>query len=165
MSSLVYCTCTVRSLETQYLIRFLSKHIFLEFNNIYYCVEHNGAWCSNIYFFLFFFSFTLYPACSRVDRGSLVIRHSAPNFPLNSGGVMEFNASLYLGSEDDCFSFQLNTKRINICKLTIYLNIKGQSAALSSATLHTIPRKFGWKLRELLTLGPLCPPCYIQGVT
>ena len=33
------------------------------------------------------FNFTLYTACSRIGRGSLVLRHSAPHFPLNSGGI------------------------------------------------------------------------------
>ena len=32
-------------------------------------------------------SFTLYPAHGRVGRGNLVLRHSVPNFPMNSGGI------------------------------------------------------------------------------
>ena len=38
-------------------------------------------------FFSFFFSFTLYSACRKVDRKSSVLRHFAPYFPLNSGGT------------------------------------------------------------------------------
>ena len=36
---------------------------------------------------IIFFSFTLYPACSRVDRGNQVLRQSADHFPQNSGGI------------------------------------------------------------------------------
>ena len=35
----------------------------------------------------FFFSVTLYWAHNRISRGNLVLRHSVPNFPLNSGGI------------------------------------------------------------------------------
>ena len=33
------------------------------------------------------YSFTLYPAHSRIGRGDLVLRHSGPHFPLNSGDL------------------------------------------------------------------------------
>ena len=46
------------------------------------------------------FSFTLYPAHSRVGRENLVLRHLVPHFLPNSGGiafrVAELNAALNL---------------------------------------------------------------------
>ena len=44
--------------------------------------------------FIYFFNFTLYPACNRVGRGSLMLRHSAPHFPANSGGFAYSEAEL-----------------------------------------------------------------------
>ena len=45
-----------------------------------------------------FVTFTLYPAYSRVDRGKLVLRHSVPHLPPNSGSiaclVAELNVTL-----------------------------------------------------------------------
>ena len=32
-------------------------------------------------------SFTLYPAHSRIGRGTIVLRHSVPHSPPNSGGI------------------------------------------------------------------------------
>ena len=56
------------------------------------------SWAIRVDFF--FISFTLYPAHSRVDWGNLVLRHSVPHFPPNSGGiacwVAELNAALCL---------------------------------------------------------------------
>ena len=47
-----------------------------------------------------FFSFTLYPACIRVGRGTLVLRHSTIHFPPNYGGILrgvtKLNAELFL---------------------------------------------------------------------
>ena len=41
---------------------------------------------TQLYNFLIKISFTLYPA-HRVGRGNLVLRHSVPHFPPNSGGI------------------------------------------------------------------------------
>ena len=38
-------------------------------------------------YYYFFICFTMYSACSRVDRGSLMLRYSAIYSPLNSGGI------------------------------------------------------------------------------
>ena len=43
---------------------------------------------------IFFFSFTLYTAQSRVGRRNLVLRHSVPHFLQNSGGIACWVAEL-----------------------------------------------------------------------
>ena len=47
-------------------------------------VQVSNYFCKKYYFS---FSFTLYPAHSRADRGNLVLRHSVPHFLPNSGGI------------------------------------------------------------------------------
>ena len=44
--------------------------------------------------YIIYFSFILYPAHSRVGRGNLELRHSAPHFLSNSGGIACWVAEL-----------------------------------------------------------------------
>ena len=113
----------------------------------------------------FLFRFTLYPVCSRVGRGSAVLRHFAIHFTLNSRSTstprhqseeMKILINVenyiengyyytYINSKSTGCGFDPHSRKWHIY-LHLYIHffplVASQSTALSSATQHAIPPKF-----------------------
>ena len=68
-----------------------------------------------------FFSFTLYPANSRVGWGNLVLRHSVPHFLPNSRGIAYWVAEIAVGVNDSMMSWTaFMTKAIRIVVYSLW---------------------------------------------
>ena len=91
-------------------------------------VLNNNYFNNDIFFlyfsfkFSFFSSFTLYPVYNRVDRGSLVLKFSAPHFAPNSAGiacwVTELSVTLY---------FNTRAKKMKILNITILTSSRNRT--------------------------------------
>ena len=78
---------------------------------------------------LFFFIVTAYPAHSRLDSGNIVLRHSVPHFPSNSGiacWVAGLNAALSL----DTSAKKMKILIISFLRVRIESRTYGDSFAL-----------------------------------
>ena len=94
----------------------------------------------NTYEIKIYISFTLYPAHSRVGRGNLVLRHSVPQFPPNSGGIAcwaELNNTRFASTPEG--------RNGNIHLSKYFISSRGDRTHNQSVLQwHFVPLRHGW---------------------
>ena len=95
------------------------------------CPSSTTDLCTVYFIFIYFFSFTLYPAHSRVGRGYIVLRHPVHHFPPNSRGIA-------------CWVADLNAARnINLNKY-FFSSSKDRTHNQSILQSHFVPLRYDW---------------------